>query len=1447
MKIKFILLLFVILLIISTVKAQVTANYNASDSTGCNPFMVQFNDLSTGNIASWQWIFSDGQNSWLQNPVMTFNGTGYISVTLIVTESGTGTTDTLFAQDLIQVVCSPHASFQLNGNNMGCIPLDVSFTDLSTNSDGVITNWSWDMGDGNILTDQNPTTTYNSPGIFNVYLQVVNEYGCIDDTTINNIVFASTVPDINIAADITQYCAVPVDIHFTNNSTGSANQTDFLWDFGDGNTSIDENPVNTYDSLGLFDITLTVTDEYGCSNTDTFPNFIQLNQIVADFTTNPVDTVCLGEQVEFVNLSGIYCNWYFGDGATMLNVSVDTVTHTYVSPGLVTITLIAAPGDLCADTITKDIYVQQVSASFIANQTSDCKVPFTVNFFDQSSSNAAFWNWNFGNGDTSTLQNPSNTFNSFGDYDVSLTVTTSAGCSIGINLQNYIQIHPPIANFTVDPPNGGCVPIILHFEDNSSSTSPINDWQWTFQGGNPASGSGDTISSLYTTDGTFAVTLIITNDSNCTATIIDSIEVGSHQILDFALSTDTICASDTMSFFNFSQDTNLIDTWDWQFSTEFEPQEMYVYADGVASDTGFTNIQLISNYNGCRDTLNIDSALYVYGPIVTSITPTFRCDSSYIVSFDLGYIDAEDWDWDFDDGTIIYNSTMDSISHTYDTIGTYWVRVTTHNSASGCDYEDSVQIRVTDVQAVLDIPAENCQGQPFNISAINSVDAQSYYYDCGDGSTFGWTASSIYSNFSYSYPGEYVITLIVRDIHMCYDTITDTILSSNPIAQITVDTTMGCAPLEVTLNSDSCSSPFGISAYTWVFMDGTPNANDSDIVHTYMSEGIYNLSLSVQDSAGCVSTVSQMITVYEAHAQIIPEDTTLCVEVPVSFYGGNTLQTYVWNFGDFQTANGDTVSNTYSNDTIFVVQQIATESHGCLDTAYQTVDVQGVDVMLTVVDSVIECYVTSALSQANIENYTSTDYAATWQWSFGDGTYSTNFNPGHYYQQPGDYYVLLQATTAYGCSDIDSVFINTFGPYAVFSLPDDTLCRHEEFTIDLSDTMNIVDINGTFGDGSGFSYFPYTYNYDATGWMNVDINLYSDASHQCGAALHDSLFVVEVIADFQVSDISSSDTANCSPFTIDFTNNSLGLLTTWNWDLGDGSSDNAYTPANHTYYNTNVQDQTYVIELSIANNSGCVDTVTHQIIVYGTPEINVSDDQFICKGDSIQLNATGGSYIIWLPNQGINNPYSYNPFVYPDTSTLYNITVYSTHACQNDDSVMITVQNAPTVTYSPDTTIIIGDIADLFVYANQPNVIFNWLPAYGLSCLNCTDVYAQPLETTTYQILYQDSMQCFTQAVNITVFVKEEYTIDVPTAFTPDGDGNNDVVYVKGWGIKNLLEFSIYNRWGEQIFTTDDINQGWDGTFKGKPQNIDTYVYYTKGMLYSGKEVEKKGTINLFR
>jgi gliding motility-associated-like protein len=1443
MRIKYLFLLFVLMISVQGMKAQVVAAFGISDTTGCDPFTVSFTDSSSGDIAKWQWIFGDGQSSVLQNPTMTFTGAGYLSVTLIVTESGTGNEDTLKIDSLIHVVPSPNADFKIGNNTKGCVPLAVAFTDLSTSSDGAITEWSWDMGDGNIITTQNVNHSYTSPGVFSVHLQVTNEYHCVDDITYSDTIFASTKPHIQISADITHYCSVPVDIHFQNNSTGSTTPTEFYWNFGNGDTAVDENPTETYTELGLYDVILSITDEYGCSNIDTFPDYIQLDHVVANFYTYPSDTLCLNQEATFYNVSGVPCNWYFGDGDSIINATDSTVTHTYSQAGDYSITMIAAPGDQCADTITKTVFVQELSASFIADRTSDCKVPFTANFTSTTSSNIVSWNWNFGDGNIvlGDTEDITYVYSMFGEFKVSLTAWTSAGCSVKFERVHYINLHPPIALFKVTPKTNRCVPVTLTFTDNSISSPSIVDWQWHFEGGNPDTASGSTVTSNYDTAGIYLATLYITNDSGCTSSFTDTVKVGSHQTPAFTVSKDTLCASDSLTFFNHSQNIDSINSYDWGFSEEFQPEGYFVYRDDVSKDTGATEIKLITISNTCRDT-SIDTSIYVYGPIVKEILPVYNCDSPYTVVFKADLIDAETWDWSFGDGDTLTASTEDSLSHTYDTTGSFMVIVSAHNTLHGCDFNDTVYVGVTDVKAGLSMPHENCKNKSVFLDGRPSEDAKHYYFDFGDGQQSGWLSYPYQTHF---YPnGNFEVTLIVEDIHACADTITDSIRVSDPVARVTIDTSQGCGPLTIHFSGDSSSSDFGIKSYYWSFRDGSVS-HDSATSHVFKNGGYYPVRFVVYDSLDCSAQKVVPIRVYRPTTEIIPDDTTLCVGDTLHLHAENMNYTYHWGFGNGYTDSTDSVSMVYTQDTVFLVQLIATDGHGCNDTVYRHVYVQDVDVLFGVTDSVIDCYVTIPLSSAYIENKTDTAYQTQWLWNFGDSSTSTNYSPGHYYTHPDTVYVSLQATTEYGCVDKDSVLLKVYGPYAVLNFHHDTLCKSEPFTVSLSDTANIVAVKGTFGDGNTFSYVPYTYAYSSTGMMNVDINLYSDETHQCGLTLHDSMYVEEVNAYFSVRD-TNGDTAHCSPLTVTYIDSSQGA-DTWNWILGDGEFYAGKEPSEHTYYNEQVSDSVYYITLMVRDSNDCADTVTHPIIVFGKPSITPPDNQFLCRGDSVQLLAAGGSTIEWTPSFGLNDTTIYTPMAFPDTTTEYFITVSSNHKCISQDSFRIVVQQPPSVTHSPDTTIIIGDFADLAIVANQENVSYFWTPSYGLLCETCDETSTQPLKTTTYAIVYEDSAQCFIDTVYITVFVDEKYSLDVPSAFTPNGDGNNDVVYVKGWGIKKLLEFTIYNRWGERVFTTDDINQGWDGTFKGKPQNIDTYVYYAKGLLYSGKEISKKGTINLFR
>lgn len=165
-----------------------------------------------------------------------------------------------------------------------------------------------------------------------------------------------------------------------------------------------------------------------------------------------------------------------------------------------------------------------------------------------------------------------------------------------------------------------------------------------------------------------------------------------------------------------------------------------------------------------------------------------------------------------------------------------------------------------------------------------------------------------------------------------------------------------------------------------------------------------------------------------------------------------------------------------------------------------------------------------------------------------------------------------------------------------------------------------------------------------------------------------------------------------------------------------------------------------------------------------------------------------------------------------------------------------------------DTTIVVGQTVALSGYLGA-DYSYQWTPlTANLSCTNCANPVSTTTNNATYSVMITDYLHCDTVTNIYKIIVEPKTSVDVPTAFTPNGDGVNDVVYVNGWGIKKLNYFRIYNRWGQLLFETNDINEGWNGIFNGVPQNMETYVYQVSADTYLDKEpVLKSGTIKLIR
>ena len=438
---------------------------------------------------------------------------------------------------------------------------------------------------------------------------------------------------------------------------------------------------------------------------------------------------------------------------------------------------------------------------------------------------------------------------------------------------------------------------------------------------------------------------------------------------------------------------------------------------------------------------------------------------------------------------------------------------------------------------------------------------------------------------------------------------------------------------------------------------------------------------------------------------------------------------------------------------------------------------------------------------------------------------------------PGHYNVGLVVSTANGCTD--SLFIPGYiivnGPIAKLNMTPDTICYGDEVGFYISDQVNVSDFYWDFGDGSGIDSInsQITHDYFSYGTIYPSL-IYTDQFGYCIKSDIDTLYVWEVIADFEMS-----DSVGCTPLQINFLNNSLNADNSY-WSFGDGGQ-STLTNSYHEYNGAG----TYYPQLIISNYFGCSDTITDDLIVYPLPIVSIKDDSLICLGDTIQLFASGGEEYHWFPDDFLSDPDTSDPYSIPENTITYNVAVTDSNTCTDNASVQITVQDVPFINLS-DTIIIVGEEI-IIENTAQAGVSYSWSPTDGLSCTDCPNPIINTLVPMTYTVTMIDSIACYIINQDISIEIRNEFTVDVPLAFTPNGDFANDIVYVRGWGIKELLEFSIYNRWGQLMFRSNDLDNGWDGTYKGKPQNMDTYAYYVKVKFYNDQIVDKKGTITLLR
>lgn len=402
------------------------ASLTANITSGGIPLSVKFIDTSTNYPASWTWSFGDGSTSQEEDPVHTYSSAGTYTVTLTVTNADGSTTITKSGYiTLSKSATAPSALFITNISS-GTQPLSVQFIDASTNSP---TAWAWSFGDGGTSTSQNPTHTYKTTGSFTVTLSAVNDAGSSTVSKEAYITVSSTASSPGATFTATETSgSCPLTIQFIDTSSNSP--TSWVWSFGDGGTSTSQNPSHTYATAGTYTVTMTATNSGG-SDTDTETDYITVDE--AEPITSFFANVTSGNAPLAVKFNDTSLNsptswyWYFGDGGTSTE---QNPVNTFTNEGTYTVVFTATNSE-GSNTSSVTGYINVTAATppnpaFTADVMTGT-APLTVQFSDASTYSPTSWQWSFGDGETSTLQNPKHRYATAGTYTVSLAAGNAGG------------------------------------------------------------------------------------------------------------------------------------------------------------------------------------------------------------------------------------------------------------------------------------------------------------------------------------------------------------------------------------------------------------------------------------------------------------------------------------------------------------------------------------------------------------------------------------------------------------------------------------------------------------------------------------------------------------------------------------------------------------------------------------------------------------------------------------------------------------------------------------------------------------------------------------------------------------------------------------------------------------------------------------------------------------
>ncbi len=1088
----------------------------------------------------------------------------------------------------------------------GCSPLTVFFTNTTSGASSTAV-YKWNFGNNNNSSMKNAGAVFIEEKSYSVTLTVVD--GNQTSAKTKNVI-VSKKPVVDFSANLIKGCT-PQPITFTGKATAdNGNIIDYMWDFGDGFTdrSSGTQISHTYTFAQKMPVTLSVTDNHGCTNSKTITDMVEiLPGVTASFDADKTFVCYANDPVTMMNNSigqgALSYTWDFGDNITSTEKNP---THSFNKKGIYTVALTVESALGCKNTLTKTSFLN------VGEFKSDFSVPdiicknSTITIQNKSSPAPTSSVWTIDGAQTYYYDYYGYSFYTAGEHTIQLT-NKFGGCEQTLTKKIDVKELLQPQGFVVNIPKYCFPPVTVNFQDTTAGAVKS---EWTFQNYYPLSieGIGKSVSYNFTQSSNYYVTLYVTGANGCRNSVSKTVTINQPYVsintTDYNISG---CGSLTKKFQMYSYSNTKLASFTWDFgdgttSTDAEPEHTFT--------TGSFYVTLkYTTVEGCSGKTDPYNVTVYAKPKAdfSSISGTTICGNQQVSFAQKGTNSL--WSSWFVNDSYWANSINSTFTYSFPDTGKYTIKLITSNPGCSDTMTKTDYITVLPSFPQITMMEPTCNGDRGTVIFTQaSLYAEKWMWDFGDGTTVTYNTDTPQVTHHYTKTGYYNITLTTTN-NTCTNktSIAATVLLKQyPVLSSSKTSLCSNEALNYTLtNLDVTSYHYG-SLYYYLqngqYNDGTSFYSDYNWINSMpFNNNLYNiqkgkdsLRLFVRSPLGCYDTTNFIpIKIKGANAgfEIVTND--VCFKSPVSFRDtskaeNTTIISRQWNFGDGQTlttTTGGVVSHTYSNPGSYNVILSVTDASGC--TSYtssytQIASVSGPKAAFSAYGTVFHLNSTIQFYN-NTNNYNS--YNTEYEWQLGDGSTSTTYSPSYTYTKPGDYTIRLIAKNPdTGCADTAYQKITVKNFNANFSFTSSyvnnaqcgpTLVRFTNTSYDYT------HVKWDFGDGT----ISDNINYPSHVYTNPGkyiIQLFVTGNNGLSKTYIDSVFIQE-----HKTNITADMLHTCTSQSVTLSSikeNASSYL----WDFGDGAIVQASdTFSVHYYQNPGV----YVPKLITKDENGCMASV----------------------------------------------------------------------------------------------------------------------------------------------------------------------------------------------------------------------------------------------------------------